>query len=331
MPTARDEDFRSIADLRGWISSQLRVLTRFWYVTLGVVAVTSVALYVALISYRQVYVAEKQFVSVKANSNVLSGVGLSALGLGSLNADPLNSGKGIVTVALSQRILYDLLQTAGPEGATTLTEALLAVHANDPSFAEVLVAADTLSGEALDVAMAGVLHEASVLDADFDLDTEFVTLTARSLSAKLSERMLTDWYAVLSAYYEEQLYGKKSDDLAILQGKADSLKNRIAYLERSSETFQDKYQNLVRRRSELPLKTIDRESMEVVPVYRAVLENLELLRLNVETAAPVFADLSIETAYAKPVVRPTLRYLFVWAASTVALLGAALYLLPRGR
>ena len=49
MPTARDEDFRSIADLRGWISSQLRVLTRFWYVTLGVVAVTSVALYVALI------------------------------------------------------------------------------------------------------------------------------------------------------------------------------------------------------------------------------------------------------------------------------------------
>ena len=307
---------------------RLRGLRRFWWVFALIAAVTTTLFVRTWRGYAPSYVAGKQFVSVRASSNIFSGMGLSALGLGGIGSDPLSSGKGIVTVALSERILAGALRdTSGGQGTTLLDRVLEAFPAEGP-LGRLNSARDTLPPELVVVAAAAILPKAEALDADFDIDTEFVTLSVETPEARLSEDLLAAWYRVLADFYRQQLYGQKANDVEVLQGKADSLRTRMASIERRQEAFRDNYQGLVRKTSELPLKQLSREALEAGTVYRTVLENLEVLRLSVETAGPVFAELNLSRAYASKVPRPSLRYLLVYVVGTGLLFGVAVYLLP---
>ena len=301
-------------------------LRRFWWVFALAIAGTTTLLVRTWTSYTPSFIAEKQFVSVKASSNIFSGMGLSALGIGGIGADPLSSGKGIITVALSERIVAAVLTDSS--GGGLLLDRVLNSYPTGGPFAKLVAARDTLPPQLVLVSVARTLPELDVLTAEFDIDTEFVTLAVETGSGPLSEALLTAWYRHLTNFYREQLYGQKSKDVDVLQSKADSLRARIASIERRQEAFRDNFQGLIRKSSELPLKALSREALEAGTVYRTVLENLELLRLNVETAGPVFAELNMTGVYATAVPRPSLRYLLIYVVATGLLLATLAYLLP---
>ena len=326
-----DESELSAQDARQWIGRQLATLRRYWYVTLAIVLATTGALAYAVTQYEAAFEAEKQFVSVKASSNIFSGLGLSALGIGGIGSNPLSSGKGIVTVAVSERILVEVLQAEPATGGGTLLERLFSEAPEGGPLEGYRPLRDSVSAEQLAVIVAAALPKLKVLSADFDIDTEFVTLGVTTGAPRLTEDLLATWYEVLTSFYREQLYGQKSKDLLVLQAKADSLRSRLADIEAETESFKDRYQNLIRRSSSVRLKTLQRQGLEAGAVYKTVLENLEVLRLNVETAGPVFAELNIARAYARRVPRPTLKFLLVYAVATGLLLSAALYFLPARR
>ena len=300
---------------------------RYWYIPAILALLMAAWQFYKYSKYVPLYPATITF-SVdeeESGGSALTGM-LSQFGLGSVRPARYNFDK-IMELSRSRRVVQgSLFQriTIDDQNDFIANHIIRIYELNDPDSEEgsFLFTHDSLEifSRRENEVLKGLYHfvigppeepEKALVRADYDEDTNIMSLTAATKNETLSLELARKMFQALSDYYINKSIEKAQQTLEIVQAKRDSVLGELRSAEYQLANFRDRNRALMLRTDVVSEIRLQRDAAALSAMYAEVIKNVEVADFSLRNKTPFIQVIDTPIPPIEPATQSLLRKLVI--------------------